>query len=90
MVLAAVGMAVIMEENESEEVRGQAEAADDEDELGMANLLRLDEALYGLEEDREAEGDEEDTVYKRAEGLGTLPLRRRVSPLASGSVVDMV
>ena len=36
---------VLVEEEETQDVRGKSQTANDEDELGVANLLRLDKSL---------------------------------------------
>jgi hypothetical protein len=70
----AVAVSVVVEKEETDNVRGQAEASNNHDQLRMGDFLGLDKSLYGFEEDGEAEGDEEDSVDECTEGFGTLPL----------------
>lgn len=65
-------MSVVVEEEQAEDVGSEAEAADDEDKLGIANFLRLDKTLDSFKEDGQAEGDEEDTVDQCTKSLGSL------------------
>jgi hypothetical protein len=70
---------VLMEEQGADEVQGQANAANDQDQLGALDLLDKDEALDGLQEDAQAQGKEEGAVEEGAE-------KRRSSP-AEGEVL---
>ena len=75
--MAAVGMAavtVVVEEEETDNVRQEAARTDDEDDNRVGNVLRLDKALDGLEEDGETQRDEEDAVDESAQGFRALPL----------------
>lgn len=60
--MPAVAMSVIVEEEESEDVRCEAKATDDKDQFRVGDLLRFDESLDRLEEDGETQGDEEDAI----------------------------
>jgi hypothetical protein len=44
-------VSVVVEEEETDDVGGESEAADDEDELRVGDFLRLKEALYSFQED---------------------------------------
>ena len=57
-------MRVVMEKHQPNNIRSETEASDYEHQLGILNLLRFDETLYSFEEDRHAEGDEEDSVHE--------------------------
>ena len=72
--VASVGVSVVVEQEQAEDVGGKTEAADDQDELGLVDLLRLDETLNGFKEDGQAQGDEEDAVDEGSECFGALPL----------------
>jgi len=58
--VSAVSM--VVEKEQSHNVRSQSQASNNQDELRLRNLLRLHEALNGLEEDAHAQRHEEDTV----------------------------
>lgn len=62
------------EDEEADEVREETGTADGENEDGVADLWRLDETGESLENDRDAEGDEEDGVEKGTKDLGSHPL----------------
>jgi hypothetical protein len=53
---------VVVEEEETAYVRQETARADDEDDLGVGDVLWLDESLDGFEKDGETERDEEDAV----------------------------
>lgn len=72
--MSTVAVAVIVEKEESNNVRGQSETSYDKHELGLADFLRLDETLDSVKEDGKAKCDEEDTVYECTEGFSALPL----------------
>lgn len=75
--MTAVGMAavtVVVEEEEADNVGQEAARTDDEDDNRVGNVLRLDEALDGLEEDGETQRDKEDAVDEGAQGFRALPL----------------
>lgn len=73
MSAVAVSVAVLVEEEQTHDVRSQTQASHDQNQFGLCNLLRFDESLNSLEEDADTQRDQEDTVDKRAERLGTLP-----------------
>lgn len=66
-------MSVVVEEEQSHNVRSQSQASDNQDELRLSDLLRLDEALNGLEEDAHAQRHEEDAVDQRTQCFRALP-----------------
>ena len=72
--VSTMAMAVVVEEEQAENVGCQTKTANDKYELGVGDLLGFDEALDRVKEDGEAEGDEEDAVHQRTEGLSALPL----------------
>ena len=75
--MTAVGLAavtVVVEEEETDNVGQEAARTDDEDDDRVGNVLRLDEALDGLEEDRETQRDKEDAVDEGPQGFRALPL----------------
>jgi hypothetical protein len=49
-------------DTEAGQVRGQPQAADNQDELRVPNLGRFDKSRKGFEDDGHAKGDEEDGV----------------------------
>lgn len=51
VLLVSMRMAMAPEDEETEDVRKQAETAYDEDELRVVDLGRVDESREGLEED---------------------------------------
>lgn len=53
----AMAVADVVEEYETDNVRGETEGSDDKNELGLRDLLGFDESLDSLEEDGETEGD---------------------------------
>jgi hypothetical protein len=55
-------MAVVVEKEETADVRQETAGTDDEDDLGVGDVLWLDKSLDGFEEDGETERDEEDAV----------------------------
>lgn len=58
----SVRMAVAAENKEADKVGKETGAADNEHELGVVDLGRLNESGQGFEDDGDAEGDEEDGV----------------------------
>jgi hypothetical protein len=76
MRVAAVAVAVVVEKKKTDKVGKETAGTDDEDDDGMRDILRLDEALDRFEKDGQTERDEEDTVDQGTEGFGALPLRR--------------
>lgn len=60
--VAMAAMTVVVEEEETDNVGGKTETSYNQHKLRVADFLRLDETLDGLEEDGEAQGDEEDSV----------------------------
>ncbi|GKT64693.1 hypothetical protein ColTof3_12032 [Colletotrichum tofieldiae] len=89
-VIAAVGVAVAAEDEKADEVRGEAECADDENQLGVVDLGGVEESGNGLEDDGDAQGDEEDGVEEGTENLGAQPLDDEVSSrqLCSGGMEE--
>lgn len=78
MIVASMPMGVIMEENQTKNIRRQTKTSDNADELWILHFLRFHQPLYSLEEDRHTESDQEDTVYQRTQGFRTLPLYARM------------
>jgi len=58
----AVTVTVIVEEEKSSNVRGQAKASDDQNELWLGDFLWFDKTLNSFEENGHAKRDKEDTV----------------------------
>jgi hypothetical protein len=77
-------MTVVVEKEKTADVRQETAGADDEDDLGVGDVLWLDEPLDRFEEDGETERDEEDAVDERTQSFGTLPLRAVSRLLAHG------
>jgi hypothetical protein len=67
-------MAVIMEQEQANDIRRKTTAPHDQYQLRMRDLLRLEESLYRLEEDGKTQCNKENTVYERTQGLSSLPL----------------
>jgi hypothetical protein len=72
--MAAVSVRVIVEEHKAYHIGEKAQASDDADQLRILHLLRLDQSLNGLQEDRHAQCNQEDTIHKGTESFGALPL----------------
>lgn len=72
--MSSSSMAVpdIVEQDQSDQVRGQTETADDEHQLWVGNFLRLDESLNGVQEDGHTQRDEEDSIDQCSQCLRTL------------------
>lgn len=60
-------MIVLMEDEQAENVEGEANGANDQDKLWVGNFLRLEESLNSIKEDGKAKRDEEYTVDKTSE-----------------------
>lgn len=73
MSTVAVSVTVLVEEEQTHDVRSQTQASHDQNQFGLRNLLRFDESLNSLEEDADTQRDQEDTVDERTERLGALP-----------------
>ena len=76
MTSPAVRMSVVVEEEESDNVRSEAQASYDDHYLGVGDFGDVDEALNGFHEDGEAESQEKDTIDEGSEHFGTLPTVR--------------
>lgn len=87
---AAVRVAMFVEEDETDNVAQQAHRADNDNQLGVADLGRGHESLDGLEEDAEAQRDQEDTVDEGAKDLCTLPSVRVLVRAGAGGQLDRV
>jgi hypothetical protein len=72
MSVATVRM--VMEQDETKNVRQQSSAPHDADQLRVLDLLRFHQSLYRFEENGQAKSDEEYTVHEGTKGFGTLPL----------------
>lgn len=64
------------EEEEADEVGDEAGGADGDDQLGVCDFCRVEEAGDGLEADRKAQREEEDAVDECSEDFGPLPAVR--------------
>ena len=62
--MTAVSM--VVEEEQTDDVRCETKRTDDKDKLRVRDFLRLDKALDGFEEDGETKSDKEDAVDKSA------------------------
>ncbi|KAL0608802.1 putative uncharacterized protein C8orf49 [Plecturocebus cupreus] len=69
--------AVMMEEAEPQHVDQQPGHADPEDHQRLLHLMRLDEALDGLQQDGETEAGQEDGVHQSPHHLGPDPAELR-------------
>lgn len=74
--VAAVGVAVVVEEEETEDVGCQPCTADGKYKLGGADFLGLKEPLNGFEEDGKTKGEEEYTVDQSSKDFSPLPLQQ--------------
>lgn len=86
--VATMSVGVIVEQRQSNDVRQQTQTADDADKLGILHLLRLHQALYGLQENRQTQGDQENTIHEGTESFRALPLhvkRIRLEFVSSGA-----
>ena len=66
-------VSVVVEEEEADNVGGEAQTYY-QYKSGVADFLRFDKSLDGFEEDGETQSDKEDSVDKRSQGFGALPL----------------
>lgn len=73
MAVTVSTMSVVVEEEQSHDVRSQSQASDNQDELRLRDLLRLHEALDGFEEDAHAQRHKEDAVDQRTQRFRALP-----------------
>jgi hypothetical protein len=60
--MAAVAVAVVVEEEETENVGCETARTNDEDDDRVRDVLWLDKSLDGFEEDGETQRDKEDSV----------------------------
>lgn len=60
--VAVTAMAMVVEEEKTDDVGGKTETSYNQHKLRVANFLRLDETLNSFKEDGKTQGDEEDTV----------------------------
>jgi hypothetical protein len=72
--MAAVPVGVIMEENQAYHIGEKAQASDDADQLRILHLLRLNQSLDSLQEDRHTQCNQENTIHKGTESFRALPL----------------
>jgi hypothetical protein len=75
---AAMVVVVFVQEEGADDVEGEADGADNEDELGILDVLDEDEALDGLQGDAEAEGEQECAVEECTEERGARPAKGHV------------
>lgn len=76
LLLSAVRMTVSSKYHKSDQVRGEAEAANNQDDLRVRNLGRVEEARNCFENDGDAEGDQEDGIEEGAQNLCAQPAVR--------------
>ena len=69
-----MGMTVPTQNDKTNKIGAQAGGANNENELRVVDLGRIDESRDGFEDDGDAEGDEEDGVEEGAQNLGAHPL----------------
>jgi len=72
--VAVTAMAVVVEEEETDNVGSKAETSYNQHKLRVADFLRLDETLNGFKEDGETQSDKEDSVDQGSQGFSALPL----------------
>lgn len=70
-----VRVAMTTENEEADEVGQEAGRANDEHKLGVVDLGRLNESGQGFEDDRDAEGDEENGIEEGTQDFGAHPLQ---------------
>lgn len=71
-----VGVSMPTKDAKTDQVRGQSQATDNQDKLGVGDFRWVNEARERFENDRYAERNEEDGVEKGTENLGPEPLRQ--------------
>jgi hypothetical protein len=69
----AMRVSVFSKEQQSEQVDEKSEGTNDENHLGVVDLLGVVEPLQALHADGEAERDQKDSVHKSTQNLGTGP-----------------
>ena len=74
VVARSVGVAVAAQDEEANQVGGQTSAADNQNQFGVFDGGRIEEALGGVQNDGDTEGDKEDGVEEGAEDFGAQPL----------------
>lgn len=74
IVVVRVAMAMAAENEETNKVGEQSCGTNNEDELGVLNLGRVDESSEGFKDDGDAKGDEKDGIEECSENLGANPL----------------
>ena len=70
----SVGVAVAAQDEKAHQVGGQTSAADNQNQLGVLDGGRIEEALGSVKDDGDTEGDKEDGVEEGAEDFGAQPL----------------
>lgn len=73
MRMTPMGVSMVVEEEETNNVGCQSEGANDYNEARVLHLSHVDEALQRLHEDGEAERQQEHAVDQRTQDLGALP-----------------
>jgi hypothetical protein len=68
-----VAVAMLVEQHQSNEIRGKPQASNNENELGVADSRGVDQALNCLQENRQAQRKQKHPVDERTKDLCTLP-----------------
>jgi hypothetical protein len=79
-----------VEQEQSDDVTGQPQRSDNDDQLGVRDLADVEEPFNGFHEDRETQGEQEDTVDERSEDFGSLPSVRVFGRYREGNDVDVL
>lgn len=79
-------VSVSSQDKKAKQVGEEAGAAHDEDQFGVVDFGRFDEARQSLKDDGDAKRDQEDGIEEGTEDLGSNPLRERESQLQFGRV----
>ena len=72
--MTAMAVAVVVEQEKTDNVGKETAGTDDEDNLRMRDVLGLDKALDGFQKDGQTQCDKKDAVDQRTQGFGALPL----------------
>ena len=76
-----------MKKHQSHHVREETTGADDADKFWISDFFRFDQPFDSLKEDRETQGDKEDSINEGTQCLRPLPLlRARKSGISSSEL----
>lgn len=72
--VSRVPMSVVVEEEETDDVGSKAKGPNNEDELWMRDILRLNKSLDGFKKNGQAKRHKKDTIDKGTKRFSALPL----------------